>query len=449
MEDDRHLSGLTIPYMHRASYPIRSGNAIRPLVDGEPAFRRICEAIEAATHSVWTTITFMWAACQMPDGRGSPLDVLHRAAARGLDVRIIYWRPDPETESLKTNAFWGAPEHFERLRDYASPMLIRWDRAHPGYCQHQKSWLIDAGTDAETAFLGGINLNPNSMVAPGHGGKGQNHDAYVELNGPSLVDVHHNFVQRWNEASERDKADGSWSGTGSMSDLPFPIRVPKRQGDAIVQIQRTIHRDRYTNGQASPGGDAFDIAAGERSNLDQYCAAIDSARSSIYIENQAITVQAIVDGLHQALLRGVEVAAVIPADGEIPEALAKLAVFGNFTLAGLAGIGDDGERHNVWVHSKLMLVDGHWGTVGSCNLHRYSLFGNSEMNAAFWHRETAHAMLSSLFEEHLGSDITGMDDRAALQLFAKIARTNRLRLDQGDNGWQGLAFSLLLPPYHD
>jgi cardiolipin synthase len=106
---------LTIPPVQTASYPARPGNALRPLVDGELAFRRVCEAIEAARQSVWATVTFMWADFQMPDGRGSALDVLNRAAARGLDVRLIFWRPDPETEKFKTNAFWGW-EHFFILR---------------------------------------------------------------------------------------------------------------------------------------------------------------------------------------------------------------------------------------------------------------------------------------------------------------------------------------------
>jgi cardiolipin synthase len=435
-------SPLAIPPAPIASYPIRSGNIIRSLIDGEPAFRRVCEAIEAAKHSVWVTVTFMWAACQMPDGRGTPLDVLNRAAERGVDVRIIFWRPDPETEYLKMNAFWGAPEHFDLLRKSASSILIRWDRAQPGYCQHQKSWLIDAGAEAETVFLGGINLNPHSVVAPDHRGKGQNHDVYVELTGPSAVDVHHNFVQRWNEASERILPDGRW-GAGSEADLPFPTRVPDRKGNAIVQIQRTIHSGRYSNGHATPLGIVYPIEAGERSNFDQYRAAIGAARRSIYIENQYVAVPEMIECLRQALLRGVEIVAVLPAEETIPEALANLATFGSFTVAGLAGSGEDGKRNPVWIHSKLMLVDGEWGTVGSCNLHHYSLFGNCEMNAAFWDHETARVMLSELLYEHLDCDISGLDDRAALQLFGKIARNNRRLFENGDSRWQGLAFSLL------
>lgn len=424
-----------------ASYPVRPGNALRPLVDGEPAFRRVCEAIDGARHSVWVTVTFMWAGFQMPDGRGSALDVLSHAAARGLDVRVIFWRPAPEAQSFKKTAFWGSPEHVDLLRASGPDIRVRWDCAQPGFCQHQKSWLVDAGTDAEIAFLGGINLNPNSVVAPGHRGEGQNHDVYLQVAGPSVVDIHHNFVQRWNEASERLSPDGL-AEPGSDGALPFPVRVPASRGNAVVQIQRTMPDGRYHDGRATPGGTSFNISGGERSNFEQYCAAILAARRSIYIEQQHIEVPEIVACLRQALLRGVEIVAVVPAAGKHAE-LAALGGFENFTLAGIAGLGEDGQRKPVWVHSKLMVVDGEWGTVGSCNLHRHSLFGNSEMNAAFWDRQTAHVLLNELFSEHLGQDVAGLDDLAALRLFRGVAARNRALRQAGDMVWQGLAFSLL------
>src|SRR5687767_4469186 len=188
----------SVPFVGVGPYPTRSGNRLTPWIDGEPAFRRICEAIESARSSVWATVAFMWSTFRMPDGRGSTLDVLERAARRGLDVRIIFWRPDDETASLRTNAFWGSAAHFESLARRYPSVNIRWDRAYPGFCQHQKTWLIDAPDDFSTSFVGGINLNPHSLVRPDHRGEGHNHDVYIEVMGPAVADVQHNFVQRWN-----------------------------------------------------------------------------------------------------------------------------------------------------------------------------------------------------------------------------------------------------------
>ena len=439
---EREISGHRIPAVASGSYPPRSGNLLRPLIDGAPAFGRICEAIDSAHHSVWTTVTFMWATFEMPGGRGTALQALGRAAARGVDVRLICWRPDRETEQFKPNAFWGSEDHFQQLRARGDGILVRWDRAQPGFCNHQKSWLIDAGEKTERAFIGGINLNPHSMVAPGHRGEGQNHDIYMELAGPSTVDVHHNFVQRWNEASERYLRDGLW-GRHCAEDLPFPASVPDAKGDALVQIQRTAHSGRYRDGQATPGGVPFHIEAGERANFDQYRAAISYARGSIYIEHQHIEVGEIIDLLHAALRRGVEIVAVLPAEQPISADLSALARYENCTLAGIAGLGGDNKRKPVWVHAKLIIVDEVWATVGSCNLHHASLFGNTELNAAFWHPDTARALRKALFKEHLDCDTFHLDDRTALRLFRKIARQNRTKFDNGETAWQGLAFNLL------
>ena len=447
------------PFVSTGAYPTRSGNYIRPLIDGEPAFRRICAAMEAAEQSVWATITFMWSAFQMPDGRGALLDVLERAACRGIDVRLIFWRPDEQTASHRRNAFWGSPVHFAALAERYPHINIRWDRAHPGYCQHQKTWLIDAQLDAATAFVGGINLNPHSLVAPGHNGEGHNHDVYVELAGPAVADVQHNFVQRWNEASERTSEDGRW-GKGSDEELVFPARTPSARGVADVQIQRTTHPGRYTSTHPAPGGSAFAIASGEKTNLDQYCAAIGSARRTIYLENQYVEVAEIVTALHAALRRGVEVVLLLPAVPELAspavvtqerqaflEARAQLAAYENFSLCGIAGLGADNRRKPVYVHAKLILVDDEWATVGSCNLHHYSLFGNSELNAAFRDPVTVRAMRVELFQEHLAVDTSALDDVSALRLFRRIAHENRQRHTNNDPNWQGLAFSLKMETY--
>jgi len=392
----------------------------------------------------------------MPDNRGSFFDVLDLAVERGLDVRVIFWRPNPEATYVdEGSTFAGSQADRDMLQVRGSRFRIRWDRTHGAFCQHQKCWVIDAGQPSEAAFVGGININPRAMVSPGHAGGGNIHDAYVEVAGPSATDVHHNFAQRWNEASERAADDGVWSHDGD-DDLAFPDRLSGTRGSSIVQIQRNVHAGRYRDGRPSPGARSFDVVNGERTIRDQYLAAFEAARSSIYIENQAIAVEAIITGIGNALERGVEVVILVPADPEDwvrvarqePEhkgLFVKLALLGrheHFALVGIAGRGGAGGRNNVYVHAKLMLVDDSWATIGSCNLHRNSLFGHTEMNVSFWHPEVVRSLRCELLTEHIGQDTTHIDDRAALRLYRQVAKENRRKRELGDSEWQGLAFSL-------
>ena len=135
---------MEIPHPIAGSYPLRAGNAVRPLIDGEATFRRIAEAIDAARQSVWLTVAFYAPDFRMPDGRGSLFDVLDRAVARRLDVRVIYWRPNPESSWLG-RTFSGSSADRTMLQARGSQFRARWDRAHGPYLHHQKSWLVDAG----------------------------------------------------------------------------------------------------------------------------------------------------------------------------------------------------------------------------------------------------------------------------------------------------------------
>ncbi len=442
-----------VPFIERGSYPRRSGNLVRPLVDSGPAFRRIGEAVESAQHSVWITVTFMALDFQMPDGRGTFLDVLDSAVNRGLDVRVIFWRPNPESSGYG-QAFAGTSVDFDLLAARGSRFRARWDRAPLAYCHHQKSWLIDAGRASETAFLGGI--NPTfAIVEPGHTGEGQRHDIYVEVTGPCASDVHHNFVQRWNEVSELNTARGVW-GHEDEESLPFPRRLSEERGSSVVQIQRNIHAGCYHDSHAAPNSLPYPIADGERSITDQYLVAIKAARRSIYLENQALPVPEITSELEQALKRGVHVVLLVPGVPEeylsewrrrperkaIFDQLEALGRYENFTLTGIAGPTRLGDREYVYVHAKIMLVDDVWATIGSCNLHSNSLFGHSEMNAAVWDPEVVQALRCQLLREHLGQDTQQLDDLSAMQLYQRIARENAARWEAGDFEWQGLACSL-------
>lgn len=66
----------------------------------------------------------------------------------------------------------------------------------------------------------------------------------------------------------------------------------------------------------------------------------------------------------------------------------------------------------------------------------------AELNVAIWDPPTARALRCTLMAEHLGEDVSDLDDLAALRRFAEVALANRGRRDTGTDDWQGIAFSL-------
>ncbi|MGE3917646.1 MAG: phosphatidylserine/phosphatidylglycerophosphate/cardiolipin synthase family protein, partial [Hyphomicrobiaceae bacterium] len=196
--------------------------------------RRIGEAIANARHSVWLTVAFYSDDFLLPVRQEPLFDVLDRAVARGVDVRLLVWRPNPET-APSPRMFGGSPEQRAMLAKRGSRFKIRWDRAATVFCQHQKSWVIDAGQPSETSFVGGLNLTSVAMRL---------HDVYVEVTGPSATDVRHNFVERWNEASERHAPDGNWM-CDAADELAYADQVGVSCGTSTVQIQRLLDPRRF------------------------------------------------------------------------------------------------------------------------------------------------------------------------------------------------------------
>jgi len=453
-----------VPFARSGAYPPRPGNAVRPLVDGEPAFRRIAAAVESARASVWVTVAFVERDLVLPGARGTLFDLLDRAAARGLDVRALFWR-EPELGRLLPGAshFAGGAEERAWLAARGTRWLARWDHL-PRYCHHQKSWLVDAGRPGEVAFVGGINLDHGSLVPPCHPPTGSAdgddiyaniHDLYLALGGPAATDVHHNFVQRWNEASERDRPDGAWPDAERAGRLPFPAALSPPAGATTVQITRTVRGRRYRDPTAAPGAAPFPIEGGERSVLEQYLAAVGAARRTIYLENQFLHAPEVLAALDAALGRGVEVVFVVPAV-PMPEIgaarrdpraaavfaqLEALARHPRFTLAGLAAWCGGARYQDIYVHAKAALVDDAWATVGSTNVANRSFYADTELNASLWDEGTARALRVALFGEHLDVDTAALDARAALALFRDVARANRERRTRGEP-LQGLAFAL-------
>lgn len=441
----------------RGAYPRRGGNFVRPLVDGEPAFRRIAAAVEEARVSVWVTLAFVDRDAPLPDGRGTVFDLLDAAAARGLDARALVWH-EPALDTMLPGAahFPAGEAGVAWLAARRSGLRVRWDHV-PEFCHHQKSWLVDAGRPGEVAFVGGINVERASIAPPGHPWRAEEsvHDVYLEVRGPAASDVHHNFVQRWNEASERGAPAGLWPDPVTADDLPFPTVASPACGGVPVQIVRTVRPGLYTSATPAAGAAPYAIAEGEASAGEQYLAAIASARRSIYLEQQFLASPEALAALEDALHRGVEVVVLMPrapmpqvraarADPRWAPLFAQLAALGRFerfTLAGPVATAPGAPPQDVYVHAKVALVDDRWATVGSTNVATRSFVGDTELNASFWDPATVRAFRRTLFAEQLGTDTAPLDAAAALRRYATIARENAARLSRGA-ALQGLAVAI-------
>src|SRR5207244_2749284 len=84
--------------------------------------------LEAARASVWVTVAFVERDLVLPGARGTFFDLLERAAARGLEVRALFWR-EPELGRLLPGAshFAGSAEERAWLAARGARFLARWD----------------------------------------------------------------------------------------------------------------------------------------------------------------------------------------------------------------------------------------------------------------------------------------------------------------------------------
>ncbi|MFL6145052.1 MAG: phospholipase D-like domain-containing protein [Labedaea sp.] len=377
------------------SAPVRSGNKIEVLIDGEEALPAIRAAIEGARSSVHVA---NWHAT--PDFRltrepGAPtLRELLARAARRVPVRVLLWAgpPVPAFEPTRNRARTARAEF---IRDSEVRCVLD-SRERTLHCHHEKLVIVD-GT---TAFVGGLDFTAlqgdrhDSRKHPADRPIGW-HDLMVRVNGPVVADVADHFRRRWNEM------------TGER--LPEP-EVPGPAGSSDAQLVRTVPEKTY---DFAPRGD-FSL-------LDSYLRALRSARRLIYLENQFLwspeIAEILIDKLRNPPHDRFRVVLVLPRKpsngsdttrGQLGR-LVEADHDGNRLLATTL-TAHDGERScPVYVHAKSGIVDDEWLTVGSANLNEHSLFNDTEVNLVTNDAALARATRLRLWSEHLQRPLAEID----------------------------------------
>jgi phospholipase D1/2 len=259
---------------------------------------------------------------------------------------------------------------------------------------HQKLAVVDG----EYAFVGGVDLcdsrwdtrqhralNPDRRNTDGEL-YGPYHEVHSILRGPVALRLTRLFEERWR--------------TAVSEDLSLRPGAPAPAADVMLELPlraREVALARTMCASMTPG-------AGPIEEIRQlYEDAIDAAERVIYLENQYFSARAVHDALARRMrARGrppLQIVILLPEhpsdrkeqiavgglQAELLASLREVAAEEGHSLGVYftASTGADGRRTPIYVHSKLLLVDDRFLTLGSANTTNRSMGLDTELNAAW------------------------------------------------------------------
>lgn len=337
------------------SAPIVGGNRVTVLLNGEQIFPAMLEAIRAAR----TTITYAQYFYEDGPVAEQIAEALAERCRAGVGVSVLL-------DAFGTLNMPG--EYVETLR--RSGCHVVWFRplrplalSRANFRNHRRILVIDG----RVGFTGGSGVSRKWM------GNGRVPDHWretdVRVDGPVVEYLQGAFVENWLEATGIV--------LGGNAYFPGPaVRV----GDVYAQIVRS-----------SPAGGSFGM-------YTMFLLAISSARRSVMITNPYFVPDArMAEALIAAVRRGVNVQVLVP--GPIDHNLVRQASRGNFGRMLKGGVAIY-EYRAALLHSKTMVIDGVWMTVGSTNLDHRSFALNDELNLVAYSPSAARR-LEQIFAEDL------------------------------------------------
>jgi cardiolipin synthase len=313
---------------------ILPGNDVRMLLNGDETFPAMLKAIRAAKVSV-TFESFIFR-----DDIGREFcQALTDAAKRGVRVHILLdWLGSKEMDqdALESPKAAGA-----QVRLYHELGWIHWRRVNNR--THRKLLIVDG----KIGYTGGLGIGhewTGHAQNPAHW-----RDTHYEVTGPVVAQMQAVFIDNWIKAT----------GEVLHGDLYFPTLKPTGKLDAQMF-------------SSSPEG-------GSESMHLMVLLAITAAGKSIDIENSYFVPDALtIDALIAAKKRGVRVRILVP-NRHTDAPIGRWAAQALYDVL-LEGGVEISEYEPTMLHCKLMIVDGTWVSVGSCNFDDRSFRLNDEAN---------------------------------------------------------------------
>jgi len=349
-------------------------DSIEWLIDNIAAY----EAIEAAITSARSSISIAQLALDPDftvktrtgsDRPSSPFITLLTDSAREKDLEVkVLLNATLLLDTLKPL------RRFMRRNNLESPRIELRGVSHFPQLLHAKFAIIDS----TTAFLIGSPFVNGYWDSPLHrpvdtsrpmgelGGRPL-HDVSVRLTGPVVNELEQFFHILWADAKADDESP----------DLSSASPENARPSNHPQRLLRSI-----------PKGILKNEADGRVEILDELLRAISSARSLIYIEHQYLSSRRVYEALASALKREPDLEIIIVLN-ENPDITAyarwqsialrefglldhpRVGLFALWSIAESASGGRD--INQVFVHSKVVIIDDGWAMCGSANLDGVSL----------------------------------------------------------------------------
>jgi cardiolipin synthase len=335
-----------------------AGNAVRLLRNGSAVFPRWIEAIDGARQRVSMEM-YIFA----DDKIGERVaDALCRAARRGVTVRLLY---------DFIGCRFTSPAFFMRLRRAGVHTIVYhayrfWrPRFWTLFRRNHRKTLV---CDGQVAFTGGVNIADEWL--PVEEGGGGWLDSAVELRGPAVPVLEAEFLRVWNRrARRRARLD------------PTTLAAPAAAGDTrLAIVSNTELLNRFAIRRAA-------------------IHALRESRTRALLANPYfVPDRGFLRALCQAAARGVDVRLLVPARSD--HAFLDYAARATFTNLLKSGVRI--YEHRRVVHSKALLVDDDFVSLGSYNLDHWSLAYNLEVVVNTLDRPY-HADVLRMLEEDMGS----------------------------------------------
>ena len=340
-----------------SDYGIRftDDNSVHVLMSGQAKFDDLFAAIRQARHSIHLEYFNF-----RNDSIASLLfDILREKRREGVKVRALFdgFGNDSNNQPLRKHHIQALHNDSVDIYEY-DPIRFPWVN-HIWPRDHRKIVVIDGSI----GYTGGMNVA--DYYIKGTEQVGEWRDLHSRIEGSAVNDLQLIFREIWFKVTGERLTDGAYfrGGHGGHQTVGILNREP---GAVYVADSHLLGRN-----------DAI---------RRFYIAAIDAAQDSINLINPYLTLSpALTRALKRAIKRGVKLNIMISQKSDIP--LTPDCVFYNAHKLMKRGA-------NIWIyqpgfhHSKIMMVDGRFCTIGSANLNSRSLRFDYEDNAIILSHET-------------------------------------------------------------